>query len=373
MVGGRGDGGGGGRNPLSDGDTTRGPEEQGITRREALKRLGSGGATLLGAGMVVGAVGTHSISHAPSAEAAAADPHAVGYDADLRLSNELVVGSNAGPYGGPYSPPPSMSSEALDAITFPPPRSRGTVEMEMTVVEKSLEVSRAHTVDAWTYNGTAPGPTIRATEGDLVRVRLTNATGHDHNLHFHGRHSPLHDGWEPVPPGGEAVYEIEAGPAGVHPYHCHSMPIDVHISKGLYGTLIVDPRAGRPEAHEVVLALSGWDVDDDGRNEVYSWNGVAGFYEKFPIKLPAGEPVRAYVLNTTEYDPIASFHLHAETFQVYPSGIGTAPTFETDVITLGQMERAIIEFRLSERGRYMFHPHQHHIAHKGAMGWLAGI
>jgi FtsP/CotA-like multicopper oxidase with cupredoxin domain len=100
---------------------------------------------------------------------------------------------------------------------------------------------------------------------------------------------------------------------------------------------------------------------------------VAGFFEKYPIKVPFGELVRTYVVNATEYEPIASFHLHAETFDVYPSGIGERPLYTTDILTLGQMERAIIEFNLSERGRYMFHPHQHRLAHRGAMGWFSAI
>ncbi|MDH4115872.1 MAG: multicopper oxidase domain-containing protein [Acidimicrobiia bacterium] len=324
--------------------------------------------TLLGAGAVLGSVGTHAAAHASSAA-----PTTDHYESERRLSSELPAGDAAGPYGGSYSPPNELDETALDAVTIPPPPNSGPVEVEMTVVETEIAVGRDNTVAAWTYNGSAPGPIIRATEGELIRIRFVNATGHDHNLHFHGRHSPIHDGWEPVPPGGEVIYEIEAGPAGVHPYHCHTMPIDLHISKGLYGTLIVDPPGGRSDAHEVVLALTGWDVNDDGRNELYTWNGVAGFFEKFPIKIPAGEPVRTYVLNLMEYEPVGSFHLHAETFTVFPAGIGSQPAFETDVITLGQMERAMIEFHLSDRGRYMFHPHQHSIAHRGATGWFSAI
>lgn len=247
------------------------------------------------------------------------------------------------------------------------------IELEMTVTNRRIEVANGVDYEAWTYNGTAPGPTLRATEGDTLRIHFRNATAHDHNLHFHGRHSPLHDGWEPIRPGRETVYEIVAGPVGLHPYHCHTMPIDQHIAKGLYGALIVDPPGGRPFAHEVMLILGGWDLDGAGSNDVYTWNGIAGYYEKYPIKLPAGEPVRAYVVNMVEYDPVASFHLHAETFDVYPSGMGETPTFATDVITLGQTDRAMLEFTLSERGRYMFHPHQHSIAHRGAMGWFSAI
>ncbi len=323
---------------------------------------------MLGAGLVVGGAGVYGLGGVGAPDAAAGEAYGTGV-----LSSELPTGAAAGPYGADHSVPDQLDANALDLRTYPPSPRRGTVEVEMAVVERSLQVSRAHTVEAWTYNGTAPGPIIRATEGDALRVHFVNSTGHDHNLHFHGRHSPLHDGWEPVPPGGETVYEIEAGPAGVHPYHCHTMPIDRHIAKGLYGTLIVDPRDGRPNAHEVVLALSGWDVDEDGRNEVYGYNGVAGFYQKYPIKVPVGEPVRAYVLNMVEFDPIASFHLHAEMFDVYPAGMGEAPAFTTDVVTMGQMDRAILEFTLSELGRYMFHPHQHSMMSRGAMGWFAAV
>ncbi len=348
-------------------DHIEGGESGRISRREALKRVGGGGLTVLGGGIVVGAVGGRMVA----AGATGADSD--GEYGDGRVSSKLPAGDLAGPYGGDYAPPDDLAADDLDALTVPPPPARSPVEVEMTVVERTIEVSRGHTVEAWTYNGSAPGPIIRAAEGQLIRIHFSNHTGHDHNLHFHGRHSPLHDGWEPVPPGSQVVYEIEAGPAGVHPYHCHTMPIDRHIAKGLYGTLIVDPPAGRPEAFEVVLALSGWDVDDDGRNEVYAWNGVAGFYDKFPIKVDVGRPVRAYVLNMTEFDPVASFHLHAETFAVYPAGMGAEPAFHGDVVTFGQMDRAILEFTLSERGRHMFHPHQHSMMSRGAMGWFAAI
>ena len=351
-----------------------------ITRRQALKRLG--GATLFGAGVAGGAFAGQIIGAEP-AVAGEGETYAPGGHsghgvpagpAERRLSGGLPAGAAAGPYSGEFSPPEWMKGAELDHVTVPPPPSRQAVrELEMTVVEAPLQVSRSHTVDAWMYNGTAPGPTIRATEGELLRIRFRNFTGHDHNLHFHGRHSPFYDGWEPVPPGGETVYEIEAGPAGVHPYHCHSMPIDQHIARGLYGVFIVDPPGGRPEAHEIVLVLAGGDPEERGYNQLYAWNGIAGFYDKFPIRIPAGEPVRAYVVNATEYVPVASFHLHAETFKVYPAGIGEVPAFEHDVVQFGQMDRAILEFTLSERGRYMFHPHQHSIAMRGAMGWFAAI
>jgi FtsP/CotA-like multicopper oxidase with cupredoxin domain len=100
---------------------------------------------------------------------------------------------------------------------------------------------------------------------------------------------------------------------------------------------------------------------------------VAGFYRTYPIKVVRGEPVRLYVTNMVEYEPIGSFHLHAETFDVYPAGMGDGPSFRDDTITLGMGQRAMLEFTLPHHGRYMFHPHQHWLADKGAMGWFAAV
>ena len=66
-------------------------------------------------------------------------------------------------------------------------------------------------------------------------------------MHFHGIHPAVMDGvFETVGSGGAFTYEFVADPVGVHPYHCHIMPLEEHIARGLYGVYIVDPR--RPAA-----------------------------------------------------------------------------------------------------------------------------
>jgi FtsP/CotA-like multicopper oxidase with cupredoxin domain len=280
-------------------------------------------------------------------------------------------------YGHGAEPPAGLGPGALDGALLPPApragRASPTVSADLWISEQPVEIARGTTVAAWTFNGRVPGPILRATEGDALRVRLKNLGARPHNLHLHGRHDVSQDGWQPVPPGGEATYQLRAEPFGLHPYHCDATPAAEHLSHGLYGVLIVDPVGGRPPAHEVVLVLSGFDVDGDGHNELYGWNGVAGFYERFPIRVPVGALVRVYLLNMVADDPVASFHLHAETFDVYRSGTRLAPDERTDVVTLAQTERAIVEFRLPARGRYMFHPHQRRMAERGAMGWFAAV
>jgi FtsP/CotA-like multicopper oxidase with cupredoxin domain len=226
---------------------------------------------------------------------------------------------------------------------------------------------------AWTFNGRIPGPIIRATEGDEIDIRFRNLGARPHNLHFHGAHAIATDGWQPVPPSGEALRSFRAGPIGLHPYHCDMTPAPEHISHGLYGVLLVDPAGGRRPAQEVVLTLGGFDTDGDGQSDLFGWNGVAGYYMKYPLKVRAGEPVRVYLTNMVTDVPVVSFHLHATVFDVYRSGTGLRPDERSDVVTLAPAERAILEFRLPERGRYMFHPHQSLLAERGAMGWFTAI
>jgi FtsP/CotA-like multicopper oxidase with cupredoxin domain len=338
--------------------------DRGLSRRDLLKKAGLGGAVVLG-GSVIG----RSVGRAGATE----DPEVYGEQSHMVVGDDVLNDI----YGHGVGPPPGTDSDYLDAATFPAPpdgKPPGAIrDIEIAVEERLLTVASGVDVDAWTYNGTVPAPTIRATEGDLLRIQFENRTGHAHNMHFHGSHRPEQDGWEPVPPGGSTVYEIEAGPAGVHPYHCHTAPLAEHIARGLYGMLIVDPPGGRPPAHEVTLLLSGFSNDDIGRNGVVAWNGMAGFYHHYPIKVPVGELVRSYVVNMLEYEPLGSFHLHAETFNVYPAGMGTEPTFRDDTIALTQGQRAMIEFTLPHYGRYMFHPHQHWLADRGAVGWFAAV
>ncbi|MBI2821366.1 MAG: multicopper oxidase domain-containing protein, partial [Acidobacteria bacterium] len=109
------------------------------------------------------------------------------------------------------------------------PRPDGTLlrEYEFFAVDREIEIAPGIFFPAWTYNGQVPGPTIRATEGDRIRVRFLNQGSHPHSIHFHGWHPPGMDGALPsqqVRPGGEFVYEFTAEPFGVHLYHCHTAP-----------------------------------------------------------------------------------------------------------------------------------------------------
>ncbi len=274
---------------------------------------------------------------------------------------------------------PSVMSHGFDPMKFLTNFDYGKVstlpngqvqrEYEIVAEDKEIEVAPGVFYPAWTYNGAVPGPTIRCTEGDHLKIHFINRSSHPHNIHFHGIHPSNMDGtFEDVPPGNSYIYEFDAAPFGCHVYHCHVMPLKKHIEKGLYGTFIIDPKTPRPKAKEMVMVMNGFDTNFDGGNEFYTVNGVANYYHDHPIEVKVGEPLRIYLSNMTEFDLINSFHLHGEVFRYYPTGTNLEQFELTDTIIQCQGQRGILEFSFTFPGKFMFHAHQSEFAELGWMG-----
>ncbi len=119
--------------------------------------------------------------------------HATGHAA--------MIGEDVPAVGGPND---------LDALLYPPPArpyQPGRVRTyDLVAVDNELEVAPGVFFPAWTYNGTAPGPVIRATEGDTLRVRFRNEGSHPHTIHFHGIHPTNMDGVFEIVDAGRRVH-----------------------------------------------------------------------------------------------------------------------------------------------------------------------
>lgn len=301
---------------------------------------------------------------------------------------------------------------------------------EFVAVDTSITIAPGVEFTAWTYNGQVPGPTIRAEEGDLIRITFDNTSEHAHTIHPHVRNlNPVMDGIPSNGPGSidatddPFTYEWIAQPAGCHLYHCHSLPLKDHIHRGLYGALIVDPDpdrvrenprdyvnyhgpiddafrselvaraerrnhqyAANDAVNEMVIVMNSFDTNFDGENEVYAANtrafayGVAetdgeGTWSPgetiHPIRIDKNRLQRIYLINTTEFDPINSFHTHSQFFDYYDHGTTLFPTHKTvDTIMQCQAQRGIIDLDYSthDPGLYMFHAHQSEFAE---LGWMS--
>lgn len=252
------------------------------------------------------------------------------------------------------------------------PDGRTLREWTLSASDKEIEIAPGVKFTAWAYNGRIPGPTLRATEGDRLRIRFVNGGSHPHTIHFHGIHPANMDGIQEIAPGGETVYEFDAAPAGLQLYHCHVRPLAAHLGKGLYGTLVIDPRKPRAKADELVMVMNGFDTNFDRANEVYAANTIGFAYSDKPIRLKRGELVRVYLVNVLEFDLINSFHLHGNFFEYSATGTAKEPEY-TDTVMLCQGQRGILEMRFPHTGRYMFHAHQSEFTELGWMGFFEVI
>lgn len=342
-----------------------------FTRRSMLSRLGLTAAGA-GAGVLLGS------KRAP--EAGAMDHEALGHES-------VHVHSGAdGPVlrGGEGFDPAKANGFDPDKFlrhfdwgrVSKLPDGRTLREWDINAIDKEIEVAPGVMFPAWTYDGQVPARTLRCNAGDLLRIHFGNGSIHPHTIHFHGIHTAAMDGVPGIGaglinPGERTTYEFTAEPFGLHLFHCHANPLAEHIARGMYGTLIIDPPGGRPDADEMVMVQGGWNTNLDAQgNQFYFVNGIPFHYMYHPIKVRRDELVRVYLTNMLEYDPINSFHLHANFFQFFPTGTSLEPVEFTDTISQVQGQRAILEMKFPFRGLYMFHAHKSEFAELGWMGFF---
>ncbi len=357
---------------------------RGLSRRGLLS-----GGSIAAAGVLLAGVATHrhSLAQTPQQHGGAAHTPAGRHQAHGHMLSVGEVDNNKNGFD-----PAAVLTDWETGNVSRLPDGRVLRSFEIVGEDKEIEILPGVFFPAWTYNGRVPGPSLRATEGDMIRITFRNNGSHPHTMHFHGIHSARMDGIPGaglIEPGGEFVYEFEARPFGCHLYHCHALPLKRHIHKGMYGAFIIDPDPAKHRDHELVarsrllgtpenkewqellMVMNGFDTDFDGKNDSYAVNTIAHHFSKHPIRIARARPVRVYLINVLEFDLINSFHLHANFFDYYDHGTTLTPTSKTiDTVMQCQAQRGILEFQFKnhEPGLYMFHAHQSEFAELGWMG-----
>jgi nitrite reductase (NO-forming) len=235
-----------------------------------------------------------------------------------------------------------FSTVALTAALAGPVMAK-TVKVEMTVKEVELQVDNKGTRQhMWTYGGTIPGPLVRVTQGDVVDFTLTNDPGNknSHSMDFHAAIVDVLDQFAEVKPGATKHFTFEAKYPGAFIYHCGASAMVEHISRGMYGVIIVDPKEGfsaafpKPDREYVLvqgdLFREGTSVDDllDGKNwlgalingRVFHYDPVHDPNASKTLQAKPGERVRIYYVNASVNDPVALHPIAGIWDRVYDHG-----------------------------------------------------
>lgn len=227
---------------------------------------------------------------------------------------------------------------------------------ELTCAETPWEVTPDLVIDAMSYNGIVPGPEIRVTEGDKVRVHVHNQMTQSTSVHWHGVILPNNmDGvpyltQPPIKPGETFTYEFELKNSGTHIYHSHHNAAE-QVTRGLFGAFIVDPKdKSQDPAYD-----SDYSVVLNDAATGFSINGK-GFPYTQPIVAKLGEKIRIRYLN--EGLVIHPMHLHGlEQLVFAKDGWNLPQPYYCDTLNIAPGERYDVLVNCHTTGVWAFHCH----------------
>jgi len=260
----------------------------------------------------------------------------------------------------------SEAQRDFDLLPSLPPIAAGHLKTIRLIAEvKPWTVAPGINVDAWTYNGTVPGPTIHVRQGDRIRVIFTNHLPEPTTIHWHGLDVPADmDGvpgmsQPPVQPGQTFVYEFTASDPGTYIYHTHYDDL-FQLDSGLYGAFVVDPAKPAKDHYDrdYLMLVSSWRIHSTAEN-YFSIDGKSYPLTK-PFMVRSGDRVRLRTIDIsgTEFH---TMHLHGHRFQVVAiDGQDVAPAQRQTMVTvnIGPGETRDLAFTANAQpGTWMVHCH----------------
>lgn len=333
-----------------------------ITRRKLLSLAGASGLAGLGSLFARRASAQHE-----------------GHD----MKNMPAMEQSKPPPGKEAAPPAPTTSGArgykpvrtLNGWTLPYKMKNGVKEFHLVAEEVEHEFAPGCVAKCWGYNGTTPGPTIEAVEGDRVRIFVTNRLKEHTTIHWHGILLPSGmDGVgglsQPhINPGETFVYEFTLQQHGTHMYHPHADEM-VQIAVGMMGMFIIHPKDAEPEPvdRDYCFLLHNWALhpgtyrpDPSIMTDFDLWTFNSKVFPAIePLVARTGERVRVRIANLSMHEH--PMHLHGVQFQV-TGGDGGRWRKElwrsevTELVGVGQTRD--IEF-IAVPGDWAFHCHKSH-------------
>ena len=264
----------------------------------------------------------------------------------------------------------------LNGWTLPYRLNNGVKEFHLVAEEIEHEFAPGSRARCWGYNGTTPGPTIEAVEGDRVRIFVTNRLKEGTTVHWHGIDLP--NGFDGISglnqpriePGETYVYEYTLKQHGTHMYHPHADEM-TQMAFGMMGLFIIHPRDGEDEPidRDYAFLLHNWALhpgtyrpDPSVMQDFDLWTFNSRVFPAIdPVVMRTGERLRLRIGNLSMWNhPI---HMHSNPFWVTGSDAGRWPRAQwrrevTEIIGVGQMRD--LEFVATEPGDWALHCHMAH-------------
>ena len=235
------------------------------------------------------------------------------------------------------------------------------------------------TVEAYAFNRQVPGPRIRVTEGDRVRINVTNSLPEPTAVHWHGLILPnAMDGaaeitQKPIAPGETFTYEFTTEQAGTYFYHTHAH-VDRQQGLGLYGALIIDPREPNSDVRadaEYVIQLQEWLQRSGLTYPAMPMEGALPNYftingKAYPatdtLHLKLGQTIKLRFIGSNNIF-IHPMHVHGGPFTVVARDGETLPPqarFDADTVNVGPGQRYDVIWRARKPGKWLVHCHIGH-------------
>ncbi|MGL3149994.1 multicopper oxidase domain-containing protein [Microbacterium sp. A82] len=280
---------------------------------------------------------------------------------------------------------PAEGFRPYDALLPALPAADGptTHQVTLTVQDTVMEVAPGITQTLWTYNGTAPGPTLHGRVGDTFEVTLVNDGSMGHSIDFHAGALAPDEPMRTIAPGERLTYTFTATRSGIWMYHCSTMPMTAHIANGMFGAVVIEPADLASVGRSYVLIQNEFYLGDHAGGEVdvealaeekpdlVVFNGYANQYDHAPLPAKVGERVRIWVLDAGP-NRASSFHVVGGQFDtVWSEGrylIDHAVDTGSQALSLLPAQGGFVELAFPEAGHYPFVSHIMIDAERGAHG-----
>lgn len=264
------------------------------------------------------------------------------------------------------------------------------VDLETVEIEANLADGTSYTF--WTFNGTVPGPFVRARVGDTIEVHLKNhvESAFAHSVDFHAATGPGGGAVSTqTPPGGETTVTFKALNPGLYVYHCATPMVAHHITNGMYGLILVEPEGGLPPVDREFYVMQGelYTTEEYGQAghlnfdqekllnedpEYFIFNGAVGALTvQHPLQAQVGETIRIF-FGVGGPNFTSSFHVIGEIFdRVYAEGSLTSePLKDVQSTLVPTGGSVVVEFTLEVPGNFVLVDHSLSRAERGLVGYL---